>query len=151
MPSHYHTWLSLAPKHRIGNQIAVTRSILLVDDDDDMRTALTQFLADEGFAVHTARNGREALTRLGEIEPPGLILLDLMMPVMDGSQFLAERRSDPRLSRIPVVIMSAWTRDWRGDSVGVEAVVTKPIRPEQLVTLVARYCDRDSAEDPSTR
>jgi CheY-like chemotaxis protein len=129
----------------------VTRSVLLVDDDDDMRTALQNFLGDEGFAVHTARNGREALTRLEEIEPPGLILLDLMMPVMDGTQFLAERHRDSRFARIPVVIMSAWTRDWQGDAVGVEAVVTKPIKPEQLVSLIARYCDRDSAGDPASR
>ena len=61
----------------------MTRSLLLVDDDDDMRTALTHFLADDGFAVHTARNGREALTLLAEIESPGLILLDLMLP--DGN------------------------------------------------------------------
>jgi CheY-like chemotaxis protein len=123
----------------------------LVDDDDDMRTALTHFLADDGFSVHTARNGREALTLLAEIESPGLILLDLMMPVMDGSQFLAERRRDARLSGIPVVIMSAWTRDWRGETVGVEAVVTKPVRPEQLVTLVERYCDRNNAGGPASR
>lgn len=131
--------------------MAAVRSLLLVDDDDDMRTALRHFLSDEGYEVHTARNGREALARLQEIEPPGLILLDLMMPIMDGNQFLAERCRDPRLSSIPVVIMSAWTRDWNGDSLGVAAVVTKPIRPENLVQLVERYCGRDGAVDPTRR
>lgn len=101
--------------------------------------------------MHTARNGEEALARLREIELPGLILLDLMMPVMNGSQFLAERGRDPRLLRIPVIIMSAWTREWRGETVGVEHVVTKPIQPEKLVRLVERYCDRDGIGDPHRR
>ena len=127
------------------------RALLLVDDDDDMRTSLRHFLTDEGFQVHTARNGREALSRLQEIEPPCLILLDLMMPVMDGNQFLIERRHDARLSRIPVVIMSAWTRDWKGDTLGVETVVTKPVRPEQLLSIIERYCDRERTSDPQQR
>jgi CheY-like chemotaxis protein len=123
----------------------------LVDDDDDMLTALQQFLTDAGFAVHTARHGQEALALLGHIEPPGLILLDLMMPVMDGKQFLVERSRFPALARIPLVIMSAWTRDWDGDALGVDAVVTKPINPEKLVALVERYCDRDNARDTARR
>jgi CheY-like chemotaxis protein len=120
----------------------------LIDDDEDMRTSLRHFLSDEGFQVHTARNGQDALARLREIEDPGLILLDLMMPVMDGNQFLVERSRDERLSRIPVVIMSAWTRDLKGQTLAVEAIVAKPIRPEELVTIVERYCDRDGGGDP---
>jgi CheY-like chemotaxis protein len=115
-----------------------------------MRTSLWHFLSDEGFHVHTAKNGQDALTRLREIEPPSLILLDLMMPVMDGNQFLAERRRDAALFSIPVVIMSAWTRDWKGETLGVDAVVTKPVRPEDLLKLVERYCDRASS-DPQRR
>jgi DNA-binding response OmpR family regulator len=122
-----------------------------VDDDEDLRTALGHFLAEEGFQVHTARDGRDALTLLREIEPPGLILLDLMMPVMNGSQFLAERGRDAALSRIPVVIMSAWTKEWRGETVGAEDVVTKPVRPEQLLALVERYCDRQRSGDARRR
>jgi CheY-like chemotaxis protein len=128
----------------------VPRSVLVVDDDDDMRTSLWHLLSDEGFHVHTAKNGRDALTCLQEIEAPCLILLDLMMPVMDGNQFLAERRRDAQLSSIPVVIMSAWTRDWKGKTLGVDAVVTKPVRPEDLLKLVERYCDPASS-DPQRR
>jgi two-component system, chemotaxis family, chemotaxis protein CheY len=124
---------------------------LLVDDDDDVRTSLWHLLTDEGFTVHTARNGQEALARLREIEPPGLILLDLMMPVMDGTQFLAERSLDQRLTGIPVVIMSAWTKERRGRNLGVDAVLTKPISPELLLSLVERYCDRDERQAPQRR
>lgn len=126
----------------------MARSILLIDDDDDLRTSLRHLLSDEGHRVHVARNGREALARLQEIEPPGLILLDLMMPVMDGRQFLAERRSDPRLARIPVIIMSAQSRDWRGETLGVDDVLTKPIKPEHLLAIVERYCGRVAEARP---
>jgi CheY-like chemotaxis protein len=127
------------------------RSVLLVDDDDDMRTALTHLLGDEGFIVYAAQNGRDALNRLAGIDDPGLILLDLMMPVMDGHQFLAERSRDARLARIPVVVLTAWTREWRGKTVGVDDVLTKPVRPEDLLRLVERYCDRVDSSDPQRR
>jgi DNA-binding response OmpR family regulator len=129
----------------------VTRAVLLVDDDEDLRTSLQQFLSEEGFVVHTARDGGEALTILRAIEPPGLILLDLMMPGMNGKQFLVERGGDSALARIPVVIMSAWTREWRGETVGADDVVTKPVKPEQLLALVERYCDRERSGDAQRR
>ena len=127
------------------------RALLLIDDDDDMRTTLEQLLTDEGFEVHTARNGKEGLERLRTIDPPGLILLDLMMPVMTGSEFLAERRRDRSLSRIPVVIMSAWTRGSPGAVMGVERVLTKPVQPEELLAVVQRYCDRRDLTDLKRR
>lgn len=120
----------------------MSRSLLLVDDDEDLRISLQHFLSDEGFHVHTARDGLEALTLLGEIDAPCLILLDLMMPRMSGSQFLAERSRDAALSRIPVVVMSAWTKERRGETIGADDVLTKPIKPEHLLALVERYCDR---------
>jgi len=129
----------------------MARALLVVDDDEDLRAALRQFFSEEGFQVHTARDGRDALTLLREIDPPGLILLDLMMPVMNGSQFLAARGGDVKLSRIPVVIMSALTKEWRGETVGADDVVTKPIKPEKLLAIVERYCDREAAEDPRAR
>ena len=127
------------------------RSLLIVDDDDDMRTTLRHFLADEGFRVHTARNGQEALTRLQEIDPPGLILLDLMMPVMNGSDFLTVRSGNPKLAKIPVVVLSAWTRDRTGAASGAEDVLIKPINPELLLQVVERYCDRDARPDSLRR
>ena len=120
---------------------AIVRSALLVDDDDDLRETLTAFLTAEGYGVHSARNGQEALDLLYTIDPPALILLDFMMPVMNGSQFLAAKRSDPRLRAIPVAILSALTREWSGDAIGVNHVLAKPIDPDRILTLVAQYCD----------
>lgn len=119
-------------------------SVLIVEDDDPIRVPLKEFLEEEGFEVHAARNGREALAVLSRIAPPGLILLDLMMPLMSGSEFLAERRHDRRLRDIPVVIMSAWMHRWTGQAVGVDNVLSKPVNSDQLLALVSRYCKNGS-------
>src|ERR1044071_3114804 len=84
----------------------VTRSILIVEDEDDVRHVLADVLQDAGFAVATATDGFDALDQI-EQHPPDAILLDLMMPAMDGWQFLEACRGDPRSARIPVGILSA--------------------------------------------
>src|SRR5947207_15447872 len=81
--------------------------ILIVEDDFDIREALTQILEDEGFQVRCASNGREALEVATSGPAPRLILLDLMMPVMNGWQFRAEQLKDPRLAEVPVLVISA--------------------------------------------
>jgi len=84
------------------------RSVLLVDDDAAIRDALTELLVDEGFVVHCTVNGREALDWLRHApEPPQAILLDLMMPVMDGRTLLRFRKAEPLLLRIPLLVFSA--------------------------------------------
>jgi CheY-like chemotaxis protein len=117
------------------------RSILLVDDDDAIREALTETLIDEGYAVHAARNGREALDwlRQGD-DPPCVVLLDLMMPVMDGRAFLGERRSDPILAKIPVVVISAerGCAELLTQSHQVNAVLAKPIALQGLLAAINR-------------
>jgi len=114
------------------------RSILLVDDDADLRLALRDFLTAEKFVVHTARDGQHALHVLDKIDPPNLILLDYKMPIMDGKQFLSMMRRLPRLQMIPVVILSAATREWSGAHLEVEEVLTKPVDLEMLRTTVHR-------------
>ncbi|HWL84368.1 MAG TPA: response regulator [Polyangiaceae bacterium] len=84
-----------------------SRTILVVDDDVDIRETISMILEDEGYAVACACNGLEALEYLRENGAPDLILLDLMMPVMDGAEFCARKRQDPRFSDIPVVIVTA--------------------------------------------
>ena len=103
-----------------------------------MRVALREFLSAEGFLVHTARDGQHALQVLDRIEPPDLILLDYRMPVMDGKQFLAAVRVVPRLQTIPIVILSAATREWSGAHLEVVEVLTKPVDLDVLLATVSR-------------
>jgi CheY-like chemotaxis protein len=116
----------------------MTRSILLVDDDPDIRVTLRDFLEEEGFVVHTAREGQHALQVLERINPPDLILLDYKMPVMDGRQFLSMQRRIPKLQSVPVVILSAATREWSGAHLEVEEVLAKPVDLEVLLNTVGR-------------
>src|SRR5260370_17292742 len=80
-------------------------SILVVDDDPDILYALSEALSEEGFSVQVAQNGQEALDLVGE-SPPALILLDLMMPVMDGREFGSRIRSFPDLANIPILFLT---------------------------------------------
>jgi CheY-like chemotaxis protein len=81
--------------------------ILLVDDDDDLRELLAELLHAHGFRVAVARHGAEALDLLSRGERPSLIVLDYMMPVMDGPTFLATKLRDERLAAIPVFLLTA--------------------------------------------
>lgn len=113
---------------------------MLIDDDPDVRVMLRDFLEEEGFVVHTAREGQHALQVLERINPPDVILLDYKMPVMDGRQFLSMQRRIPKLQVIPVVILSAATREWSGAHLEVEEVLSKPVDLEVLLNTVNRIC-----------
>jgi CheY-like chemotaxis protein len=112
------------------------KTVLIVEDDEQVRDAIAEALQDEGYSVRIASNGREALDSLqdGE-EQPRLILLDLMMPVMDGWEFLRERERQPTLAGIPVcAVTAAETLPSH-----VEHRIRKPFRLEDLLEVVARY------------
>jgi CheY-like chemotaxis protein len=112
--------------------------ILLAEDDDDLREAMLETLEEAGYAVFAVSNGRDALSWLHEAPRlPALILLDLMMPVMDGWQFRELQRVDPRASKVPVVVLSAM-----GTHPTIEAVesLKKPTKVAPLLELVARFC-----------
>src|SRR6187549_767573 len=112
--------------------------VLLVDDDDDLREALRTRLERRGFSVVAVANGREALDHLFDTdEPIGIILLDLMMPVMDGWTMRQELLSDPALARIPVVVLSGVT-DLVSATTGLNATawLSKPIQFDRLCKLV---------------
>ena len=115
--------------------------ILIVDDDPDVRDVLQQFLTLEGYKVCTATNGLKALERLHKGPKPGLILLDLMMPVMDGFAFRAEQRRDPALAPIPVVIITAVHDAKRSAAtLGINEWMSKPVEFDRLVGVASRYC-----------
>ena len=126
-------------------------AILIVDDDSDVRSALSELLEEEGFSVEAARNGREALARLrtGTIHP-ALILLDLMMPGMDGWDFRSEQMRDPRLASVPVVIVSAsgFSRESIRTQFRPAAYVEKPIEKDVLLGAIRAIVRADPRADP---
>ena len=117
-------------------------TVMVVEDDALIRDLVIQVLACEGFTAIGARNGAEALQHLREEHiHPSLILLDLMMPVMDGWQFRIEQLSDPELAGIPVVVMSASD----DGAVPAEDHVDKPFGIEALLGVVSRFTASGSA------
>lgn len=115
-------------------------SVMVVEDDADISDVLAMMLEDRGHDVVLAANGREALDKLAVAEAlPGVILLDLMMPVMDGWDFRRAQRVDPRPAAIPVVLVSAHV-DVRSIAaeMGVAAWLRKPIEFRSLISVVER-------------
>ena len=110
--------------------------VLIVDDDPDILEVTSFVLENEGFGIETARHGEEALQRLRVGTRPAVVLLDLMMPVMNGWQFLEEVAKDPSLKTIPVVVLTAATRV---EVAGAVEVLQKPIDLELLIEVVARH------------
>jgi CheY-like chemotaxis protein len=120
---------------------ASTAWILIVEDDSDFRDTLTDLLQIEGYRVTQASNGREALAQLRKRTPPCIILLDLMMPEMNGWQFREEQLKDDRLREIPVVVMTA-SRGLEGDPLSARQVLYKPIGLGELISAVERHAAR---------
>ena len=100
---------------------------------------MAQLLTLEGYEAHAVANGREALEYLHDAERPELILLDLMMPVMDGWAFRREQRNDPGLADVPVVVLSALDAA-RVSEIGAIEFLEKPLDFDRLLELVRRYC-----------
>lgn len=119
--------------------------ILIVEDDNDLRETIASVLQIEGVTVFTAANGKEALDILRLERPkPCLILLDLMMPVMSGWEFLAERRGRNGLRRIPVVVVSAFNKE-SVSGAETERVIGKPVNFDLLISIAKQYCGKVAA------
>lgn len=117
-------------------------TILIVEDEPDLRETLKDLLEYSGFEAVTAANGREGLARLAELDRPCLILLDLMMPVMDGWQFLdaLQERDAQTAAPVPVVVTSAAADLSAINRAQVAQVLTKPVALEQLFELARAHC-----------
>src|SRR5262245_65683521 len=125
------------------------KEVMVVDDDQAIRDVLTEVLNEEGYAVTTATNGQEALGQLRKSDrPPGLILLDLMMPIMDGWQFLDSLSADPLLHGLPVVVLSANLAASGHARDDVLLYLRKPIDLERLVETVGRWCIESESTPP---
>ncbi len=113
--------------------------VMVIDDDEDIRAALSGLLEEAGFRVVGFGNGKQGLAYLATGELPCLILLDLMMPVMDGWQFRVEQMMNPALASVPVIVITAGGTASRGPDLGVE-VVAKPFDMNVLLTMVRSHC-----------
>lgn len=116
------------------------RTILVVDDDDDIREVVAMALETMGHPVEMARDGLDAMERLSAGLRPALILLDMMMPRMDGETFLTALRADPRLAHIPVVLLSAHNETRKkAAELRADGFLVKPIDVDTLLGTVGRF------------
>ncbi len=109
--------------------------VLVVEDDLEIRESLLEALTDNGFDALGAINGRDALAKLRDMDPrPTVIVLDLMMPVMDGRSFREEQLRNPALAEIPVIVISAY-RDvpYNVHDLNAASYLKKPLKVKQLI------------------
>jgi CheY-like chemotaxis protein len=120
----------------------LAKVVLLVEDDADIREAIAEILTDHGVSVVTASNGAEALSTLRSAASiPRLILLDLMMPIMDGWQFRQEQRHDAQLASIPVVVLTAHgNASETAKTMEANGFLKKPLHLDSLLAVVERFC-----------
>jgi len=115
-------------------------SILVVEDDPDLRVTLLELLREEGYPVIGAANGWQALYHLKAVPAPCLILLDLMMPVMSGWELRSRQQHDPTVPDIPVVVLScAMNLEQQEGFLNAAAYLEKPFKVEQLLATVRRH------------
>jgi CheY-like chemotaxis protein len=120
--------------------------ILLVDDYDDALEIYATYLTLHGFRVTVARNGREAVDAV-EAAPPSLVLMDLRMPILDGTAALRRIRAMPQLASLPVIALTAHALEEERTAAladGFDAVITKPCLPEDLLQAVRQTLSLDS-------
>lgn len=115
------------------------QSILVVEDDDDIRNVMIDVLESEGYHAEAAVNGKEALELLRKINKPCLVLLDMMMPIMNGREFLDKVMEDSYLAPIPVLIVSAVAD--KTNTQGAVGFLKKPVDIEMVLEMVDQYCN----------
>jgi CheY-like chemotaxis protein len=124
--------------------------VLVVDDDDVIRQLICVNLELEGFQVHTAVDGQDALEQVKQVRPH-VVTLDIMMPRLDGWEAATRLRADPETAGIRVILLSARAQEAdlrRGDRIGVDAYLTKPFDPDELIDTVRRLASQQGAGTP---
>jgi CheY-like chemotaxis protein len=114
--------------------------LLVVDDDEDIRDTIRSLLELRGYRVATAADGVEGLARMRAGEPPRLVILDLMMPGMNGEEFRAAQLRDRELAGVPVIVLSGAGRLSEKTALAGTQVVAKPIDLQELFAIVERFC-----------
>lgn len=109
--------------------------LLIVEDEIAVRETLTELVGKDGRYIVTASDGQEALERLTQVPRPCLVLLDLMMPRMNGWEFLQRKSADPLIADIPTVVLSG-----SGHPAGAMHQLSKPVDVERLMALIDQYC-----------
>ncbi len=130
--------------------LVASRSLLLVEDDDDLLEVLRLTFESEGFRCHLATSGEDALT-LCRRHAPDLVVLDLMLPGMDGIEVCQEIKKDAALSQIPVLMLTARSEESDvvlGLGVGADDYITKPARPRELIARVRSILRRATSKAP---
>jgi CheY-like chemotaxis protein len=117
----------------------MTHTVLIVEDEEDLREMMREALELSGYTVVTAQEGQDALDKLPRIEHLCLVLLDLLMPGMNGWDFFEKMRQRPELASVPVIVhSSAPSRAPQG----VTRVLQKPMVFDRLISVVSEYCER---------
>ena len=131
----------------------MSAKLLLVDDEPGIRLSVKEYLQEVGgFDVQVASNANEALQML-EKQTPDLVISDIMMPQLDGYEFLKKLRDDPRFKNLPVIFLTArgmTTDRIKGYQAGVDAYLSKPFEPDELVAMVENLLGRRSANNETT-
>jgi CheY-like chemotaxis protein len=112
--------------------------VLVVDDDEALRELVAEAIADAGYSVEQAENGQEALTKMRQ-SSPCIVVLDLMMPVMDGWQVVGEMEADPALAKVPVCVVTAQDRI---PPPKTAVLLKKPVSALKLVQTIEAYCGK---------
>lgn len=116
-------------------------SVMIVEDDQTIARLLSHTLSHRGFSVKVASNGRDAVEAIETVEPPNLILLDLILPFADGFELLKKIRSTPNWEKIPIIMLTSKTQEnsvVRAFDSGVDDYITKPFQIEELMVRVRR-------------
>jgi len=123
---------------------ATRQSVLVVEDNEHAAYLLRTLLEHAGYAVSVSPDGRDALAKLGSMEPVDLVILDLMLPYVSGYQVLIEARQNPKWRHVPIIVVTARTLEMdavRALETGANDFVRKPFQPEELVARVRRAID----------